>query len=83
MAQGIAAFSLLVLLTLAPVVGAFAAQDATQRGTSDQQRACSRDVSRYCRHVMNDGDEVIFGCLREHHTKLSKACRKIIDTSGR
>ncbi len=82
MVRAIAASSLLVMLAVtAPIVGAFA-QGAAHSGTPEQERACSRDVSRYCRHVMNNGDEAIFGCLKEHHSRLSKACRKTIDSGG-
>jgi hypothetical protein len=52
------------------------AQDPRRGGTSQQQQACSKDVSRHCRSVMKESDDVIASCLREHHAKLSKACVK-------
>lgn len=52
------------------------AQDPKRGGTGEQQQACSKDVSRYCRKVMDSNDQAIFGCLKEHRTKLSKACLK-------
>ena len=65
------------LAILSPAVigpGAFA-QDA-QRGTAQQQQACSKDVSRHCRSVMKESDAIIAGCLKEHRAKLSKSCLK-------
>lgn len=56
------------------------AQDA-QRGTSQQQQACSKDVSRHCRALMNESDAVIAGCLRENRAKLSKTCLKALADS--
>ncbi len=52
------------------------AQDAQRSGTSQQQQACSKDVSRHCRTVMKESDAVIAGCLRENRAKLSKTCLK-------
>ena len=43
-----------------------------------QQSACARDVSRFCRAKMNDGDMVVLGCLKENRSKLSKACSKML-----
>ena len=43
-----------------------------------QQQACARDVSKFCRAKMNDGDMVVLGCLKENRSKLSKACSKVL-----
>lgn len=43
-----------------------------------QQQACARDVSRFCRAKMNDGDAVVLSCLKENRSKLSKACAKVL-----
>jgi hypothetical protein len=45
--------------------------------------ACARDVSRFCRKVMNDGDQVVLACLKEHRARLSKACDKVLTEHGR
>jgi len=66
---GVTAVLLLAGLTVA------VAQD--QRST--QQQACSRDVSRHCRKVMNDGDMAIYQCLQQNRDTLSSACRKVIE----
>jgi hypothetical protein len=53
-------------------------------GASAQQGhdACARDVSRFCRAVMNDGDSVVLGCLKQHRARLSKACEKVLTDNG-
>jgi hypothetical protein len=44
--------------------------------------ACARDVSRFCRAVMNDGDSVVLACLKQHRARLSKACDKVLTDHG-
>ena len=44
--------------------------------------ACARDVSRFCRAVMNDGDSVVLACLKQHRARLSKACDKVLTEHG-
>ena len=44
--------------------------------------ACARDVSRHCRAVINDGDEVVLACLKQHRGRLSKACEKVLTENG-
>jgi hypothetical protein len=39
---------------------------------------CARDVTRYCRSKMNDGDMVVLACLKEHRAALSKTCAKVL-----
>jgi Cysteine rich repeat len=53
-------------------------------GASAQQGhdACARDVSRFCRAQMNDGDQVVLGCLKQNRAKLSKACEKVLTEHG-
>lgn len=46
------------------------------------QDACARDVSRFCRAVMNDGDQVVLGCLKAHRARLSRACDKVLIDHG-
>ena len=49
----------------------------------DQNSACTRDVQRFCRAQMNDGDMVVLACLQQHRAKLSKACAKVLTDAGR
>jgi hypothetical protein len=59
----------------------------TATGASAQQPrvgqdACARDVSRYCRAQMNDGDQVILACLKQNRAKISKACQQMLASHG-
>lgn len=55
-------------------------------GASAQQQpghdACARDVTRFCRSVMNNGDQAVLTCLKEHRPRLSKACDKVLTDHG-
>jgi Cysteine rich repeat len=44
--------------------------------------ACARDVSRHCRAVINDGDDAVLGCLKQHRARLSKACDRVLTEHG-
>jgi hypothetical protein len=44
--------------------------------------ACVRDVTRHCRAVMNDGDNVVLACLKQHRARLSRACDKVLTENG-
>ena len=44
--------------------------------------ACARDVSRFCRAQMNEGDQVVLACLKQHRARLSKACDKVLTDHG-
>jgi hypothetical protein len=62
----------------------FAAQVATISVVSAQkgEDACSRDVVRFCRAVMNNGDAAVLGCLKEHRAQVSKPCEKVLNENG-
>ena len=38
--------------------------------------------SRFCRAQMNDGDQVVLACLKQHRARLSKACEKVLTENG-
>ncbi len=44
--------------------------------------ACARDVTRFCRPVMNNGDGAVLACLKQNRTKLSKGCDKVLTQHG-
>ncbi|WP_439395687.1 cysteine rich repeat-containing protein [Bradyrhizobium sp. PMVTL-01] len=44
--------------------------------------ACARDVSRFCRAVMNNGDGAVLACLKQNRTRLGKACDKVLTDHG-
>jgi hypothetical protein len=60
------------------VVSATASAQVTQR----EHDACTRDVVRHCRAVMNDGDPAVLACLKEHRSRISKGCNKILVEHG-
>ncbi|MEA2922424.1 MAG: hypothetical protein QOF07_2387 [Bradyrhizobium sp.] len=45
--------------------------------------ACARDVARFCRAQMNDGDQVVLGCLQQNRSRISRACAKTMADHGR
>ena len=53
-------------------------------GVSAQQGqdACARDVSRFCRAQMNDGDQIVLACLKQNRARLSKACQQVLTSHG-
>jgi hypothetical protein len=50
-------------------------------GTPQEQQACSRDASRFCRKQLND-DMAVQQCLQQHRTKLSRPCKKVFESHG-
>jgi hypothetical protein len=64
------------LLVVSLVVMASAA--SAQQGHD----ACARDVSRFCRKIMNDGDMVVLSCLQQNRARLSHACAKVLTDHG-
>ena len=69
------------LLSLSMSAGAFAQQPA-RSGTPEEQKACTRDVQRFCRHVMDQGDFTILACLKENRPKLTEACEAVLKNHG-
>ena len=51
-------------------------------GTPQEQAACSRDVQRFCRPVIDQGDFTILACLQQHRAKLTKACNQVLKNHG-
>jgi hypothetical protein len=68
---------LVISLSISLAVLASAAQ-AQQPGHD----ACARDVSRFCRSLMGDGDQAVLACLKEHRARVSKACDKVLTEHG-
>lgn len=69
---------IVVLLCLASSPGF--AQSAHQ-GTPQEQKACSRDASRFCRNQLGD-DRAVQQCLQQNRTKLSASCQKVFQSHG-
>ena len=75
-------FSLGAVLTSVVMVNAAVAQQQSRGGTADEQKACSRDVSRFCKSMMNADDLTILGCLQQNRPKLTPACFKVLASHG-
>ncbi len=66
------------ILFIIPFVLMASAASAQQQGND----ACARDVSRFCRAHMNDGDQIVLACLQQNRARLSKACAKVLADHG-
>jgi hypothetical protein len=73
-------FLALLLLSLSVSTGAIAQQQRS--GTPEEQAACSRDVQRHCRPVIDQGDFTILACLQQHRPKLTAACDQVLKNHG-
>ncbi len=55
-------------------------------GASAQQRvghdACARDVARFCRAVMDAGDQMVLACLQQNRGRISHGCSKVMAEHG-
>ena len=58
------------------------AQQQQRSGTAEEQAACSRDVQRFCRAVIDQGDFTILACLQQNRAKLTKACNQVLKNHG-
>ncbi|MDB5504912.1 MAG: hypothetical protein JWR89_4814 [Tardiphaga sp.] len=72
-------FLVLSVLSVSASTGALAQQ---RGGTDAEQKACTRDVQKFCRPLMDQGDLVILSCLKENRPKLSKPCNEVLVSHG-
>ena len=70
----------LTLLSIPLSSQAFAQQQ--RGGTAEEQKACTRDVQKFCRPVIDQGDFTILACLKEHRSKISTACDQVLKNNG-
>jgi Cysteine rich repeat len=76
-------FLALSLLSISiPGVAMAQAQQPARSGTPQEQEACSRDVQRFCRPVIDQGDFTILACLKDNRPKLTKACDQVLKDHG-
>jgi len=71
-----------ILLSLCVCTGAIGQTQPQRSGTPQEQAACTRDVQRHCRPVIDQGDFTILACLQEHRPKLSVACNQVLKEHG-
>jgi hypothetical protein len=70
--------SLLVLLLLALASGRQAAgQGGADTQASPEERACTRDVQRFCKDAVPNNDRVL-QCLQAHGAQLRAPCHKVL-----
>jgi hypothetical protein len=74
-------FIALFLLSISVSTGAIA-QQQERGGTPEEQKACARDVQRYCRAVMDQGDLTVLACLQQFRPKISAACDQVLKNHG-
>jgi hypothetical protein len=70
-------FVALILLSVPVSTSALA-----HSGTEQDVKACSPDVRRFCRKLVDQGDFVVLACLKENRPKLSTACRQVLVSHG-
>ncbi len=68
---------ILFVIPLALITSAGSAQERKQG-----HDACARDVSRYCRTQMQDGDQIVLACLKQNRAKISKGCQQMLASHG-
>jgi hypothetical protein len=54
---------------------------AQHSGTTQEQHACSRDASRFCRQYLGNDNEVQV-CLQQNRSKLGKSCSRVFESHG-
>jgi len=54
---------------------------AEDRGTLEQQMACTPDVWRLCSSQIPDTNRIV-GCLRQNVTQLSAPCRAVFESNN-
>ena len=70
----------LTLLSIPVSSDAFAQQQRS--GTAEEQKACTRDVQKFCRPVIDQGDFTILACLQQNRPKISTACNQVLKNHG-
>lgn len=72
----------LVLATIMlAALGGLSSVPQGHMGTPQEQKACSRDASRFCRKDLGN-DMAVQSCLQANRAKLSRACSKVFQSHG-
>jgi hypothetical protein len=74
--------SSVALLSLLLSFSTAAIAQQQRSGTPQEQAACSRDVQRFCRPVIDQGDFTILACLQQNRPKLTVACSQVLKDHG-
>jgi hypothetical protein len=73
-------FGLMAALLMLPTMAQ--AQTVPNRGTPEDQKACSGDARRHCRAVLDQGDMAVLACLQQQQRKLTRKCRAVLRKHG-
>jgi hypothetical protein len=73
---------LLALAVLSTSVSQNAFAQQARSGTAEEQKACARDVQRFCRPVIDQGDFTILACLQQNRPKITPACDQVLKNHG-
>jgi len=73
---------LLALAVLSTSVSQNAFAQQARSGTAEEQKACARDVQRFCRPVIYQGDFTILACLQQNRPKITPACDQVLKNHG-
>jgi hypothetical protein len=75
-------FLLVLSLLSVTAAGAAFAAEPQHSGTDEEQKACAKDVTKFCRPLMDQGDLVILSCLQQNRPKLTAACNQVLVSHG-
>jgi hypothetical protein len=75
--------SKMLFFAFSVLMAGFQIAHAEQHGGTDRdEEACIRDVTRFCRKLMNQSDFAILACLQQHRYRLRPACLKVLTDHG-
>ena len=72
----------LFVIPLVLIASSASAQQMQPQQRQQGHDACARDVSRHCRAQMQDGDQIVLACLKQHRARISKACQQMLASHG-
>ena len=55
---------------------------SAQAQTAHERDACARDVTRFCRLLINNGDQAVLSCLQQHRNRVSRRCERLMAEHG-
>ena len=70
-----------IVLCFAASLAATGVAFAQHAGTKQEQTACSRDASRFCRKDLGN-DSAVQQCLQMKRASLSPGCKKVFASHG-
>jgi hypothetical protein len=70
------------ILAFALIAGVSAGALA-QSGSPEERAACRHDVTKFCRHLMQSGEDQVSFCLQANRAALSKRCSEAFARHGR